>query len=70
MFCFGKFDPVKLAVIAAFFTVIGDTLALIIAIKALRDDQEEKKKNIEAEKQKIKQHIIDLQSKLSSLNCK
>jgi|GEM_PF-1783552 len=59
-------DSLKLAVIAALFTVLGDLIALILAIIALHQQKEE---NAKARKE-LHEKILQLQQELEKFNSK
>ncbi|NLY43021.1 MAG: hypothetical protein GX066_03415 [Clostridiaceae bacterium] len=59
-----QLDPVRLAVIAAFFTLLGDFIAFILAIDELQKQKVEEQKDMEL----LKQQIRDLQKHLEKYN--
>lgn len=65
--CFpGKINPDKLAVIAAFVTVVGDLLSLFAALLALQETADTKNNN----KNQLCQQIDQLQKQLEDIKCK
>ncbi len=61
--CLDKLDPLKIAIMAALFAVIGDLLALLLAISALKEEQDDAAN----ERRFLESQIQLYQEKLSKL---
>jgi sensor domain CHASE-containing protein len=63
MRCNNNFNPLYWAVIAALFTVVGDVIALILAISELQQQESETQK----QKDDLQQQIKLLQGQLNNI---